>query len=211
MTGEYVRLPQGAGRRLRQRLIRHIVLHLLLGAAVFVGGFLITAWWPLSELDMVFQAHSWTTVLVSTSTIAVAVKACWLPGTVQGDSLRIRDVIRLVRGCRAWWIAALVIAGLATIVLVAACVIVLGGPGRQLPAQHLLPFGIPVASALFASTNYRTLRGQLRAAARAGRRSSATTPPTQEIPPHVANTFRANDFQALERRDAHGSCAQRRR
>lgn len=165
MTNDFLGLPPGGGRRLRRRLVRHGLLHLFLAIAVTTSGLLITAWWPISDLDSVHRVHSDATNVVSATTIAVAVPALLLPGAVQGDFLHIPYANGLTRSFRAWWIISLIVNGLTTIALATACATVLLKPGSQFSAWDLLPFSLPVASSLFVSVNYRTASYWLRAAA----------------------------------------------
>lgn len=213
MTNTYARLPNGAGRRLRQRLIWQVLLHLLLAVAVLIAGFVIFVLWPITDVatDSVWQTHAFTNLAVSVGTTMTALRPWWLLSAIRGDSLYVPDVIRHVRGCRVWWITSLILDGLAALALIIACTVALRTPGGHFSVWYLLAFSEPVASALFVSVNHSTMPRILTAVARAPKTRPLDGQAAGVLDGPAVNTFRANGSRRPERGNAHGSWARRRR
>jgi hypothetical protein len=162
---ELVPLPAGYGRQIRRRAITGAVLQILAGV-VFAGLALLIVQWQripgfqgwLDPLWRVNIAAGWVPAVL---TIGAAINAFRVPGALRGDAVHQPAAQRLIRSCRAWWLATLIAVVLLVIALLVGCVLIFREPGSEFAASDFVQFMVPLLTFAFGTILYLNVRYML--------------------------------------------------
>lgn len=162
---ELVALPSGYGRQIRRRVVTGAVLQIVVGV-IFAGLALLIAQWQRIPgfqgwLDPLWQVNLAAGWIPAVLTVGAAINAFRVPRAVRGDAVHQPDAQRLVRSCRAWWLATLIAVVLLVIALLIGCVLAFGQPGSEFATSDFVQFVVPLLTFGFSTILYLNVRYML--------------------------------------------------